>query len=58
LFFTRKIKDKTVTTTTRKKTLDREKGKMDNNHVPTSVDIILFNITFTTVSPEETSPFR
>jgi hypothetical protein len=38
LFFARQIKDKTGSAATRKKALDREKVKTDNNHVPTSVD--------------------
>jgi hypothetical protein len=38
LFFTRQFKDKTGTKLTRHKTLDREKGKKDSNHVRTSVD--------------------
>ena len=38
LFFARQIKDKTGSAATRKKALDREKVKLDINHVPTSVD--------------------
>jgi hypothetical protein len=38
LFFARQIKDKTGSAAKRKKVLDREKVKTDNNHVPTSVD--------------------
>ena len=38
LFFARQIKDKTGSAATRKKALEREVAKTDNNHVPTSVD--------------------
>ena len=38
LFFARQIKDKTGSATTRKKAIEREVAKTDNNHVPTSVD--------------------
>ena len=38
LFVARQIKDKTGSAATRKKALDREKVKLDSNHVPTSVD--------------------
>ena len=37
-FFTRQIKEKTATKTTRAKALEREVAKNDNNHVPTLVD--------------------
>ena len=37
LFFARQIKDKTGSGATRKKALERENVKKDNNHVPTSV---------------------
>ena len=38
LFFARQIKDKTGSAATRKKAIEREVAKTDNNHVPTSVD--------------------
>jgi hypothetical protein len=47
LFFARQIKDKTGSVVTRKKTLEREKVRTDNNHAPTSVD------TYTVVALKE-----